>query len=57
VTGRWEEGRYVVRPAGDQTSSVVRTLALADALAVVPGGARLQPGDRLEAIPLAPHLG
>jgi molybdopterin molybdotransferase len=57
VTGRWEEGRYVVRPAGDQTSSVVRTLALADALAVVPGGARLEPGDRLEAIPLAPHLG
>ncbi len=57
VTGRWEEGRYVVRPAGDQTSSVVRTLALADALAVVPGGARLEPGDRLEAIPLPPHLG
>lgn len=57
VTGAWEEGRYVVRPAGDQTSSVVRTLALADALAVVPGGARLEPGDRLEAIPLSPHLG
>ena len=57
VTGRWEEGRYVVRPAGDQTSSVVRTLALADALAVVPGGVRLEPGERLEAIPLAPHLG
>lgn len=57
VRGRWEDERYLVRPAGDQTSSVVRTLALADALAVVPGGSRVDAGERLEVVPLVPHLG
>lgn len=57
VSGRWHEGRYCVRPAGDQTSSVVRTLALADALAIVPGGTQIDPGGRLDVMPLAPHLG
>ena len=57
VRGRWQDDRYLVRPAGDQTSSVVRTLALADALAIVPGGERIGAGERLEVVPLAPHLG
>lgn len=42
---------------GNQSSGVVRTLAHADALALVPPGARLAPGDAVETIPLAPHLG
>lgn len=57
VVGRWHEGRYRVRPAGDQTSSVVRTLALADALAIVPGGTQIAPDGRLDVMPLTPHLG
>lgn len=52
-----DDARLVARPAGNQNSGVVRTLADADALAVIPEEAVLEPGDALEAIPLAPHLG
>jgi molybdopterin molybdotransferase len=48
--------RIAARPAGNQNSGVVRTLADADALAIVPPRAVLEPGDPLEVVPLAPHL-
>ena len=45
------------RPAGNQNSGVVRALADADALAIVPERAELAPGDPVDVVPLAPHLG
>jgi molybdopterin molybdotransferase len=56
VLDRDGEG-LVARPAGNQNSGVVRTLADADALAIVPEHAELAPGDPVEVVPLAPHLG
>jgi len=52
-----EDGRLIARPAGDQNSGVVRTLAAADALAIVPPSTQLSPGDPVDVVPLAPHLG
>jgi len=49
--------RLIARPAGDQNSGVVRTLAEADALAIVPPSTELSPGDPVDVVPLAPHLG
>ncbi|MDZ7707879.1 MAG: gephyrin-like molybdotransferase Glp [Trueperaceae bacterium] len=52
-----EDHRLVARPAGDQNSGVVRTLAAADALAIVPPSTELSVGDAVDVVPLAPHLG
>ncbi len=52
-----EDQRLLARPAGDQNSGVVRTLAAADALAIVPPSTELSPGDAVDVVPLAPHLG
>jgi molybdopterin molybdotransferase len=49
-------GRLAARPAGNQNSGVVRTLADADALAIVAPEAVLEPGDPVEVVPLAAHL-
>jgi len=48
--------RLSARPAGNQNSGVVRTLADADALAIVPPHAVLEPGDPVDVVPLAAHL-
>lgn len=52
-----EDERLVARPAGDQNSGVVRTLAAADGLAIVPPSSELSLGDPVDVVPLAPHLG
>lgn len=52
-----EDAHLVARPAGDQNSGVVRTLAAADALAIVPPSTELLPGDAIDVVPLAPYLG
>lgn len=52
-----EAGRLVARSAGPQNSGVLRTLVHADALALLPPHARLQAGDPIDVISLAPHLG
>jgi len=57
VSTSWEDGHLVARPAGDQSSSVLRTLTAADALALVPENAELAVGDRVELLPLRPQLG
>lgn len=48
--------RLAARPAGNQNSGVVRTLADADALAIVPPDTVLEPGDPVDVVPLAAHL-
>ncbi len=46
------EGRYVASSTGNQSSGVLRSLLLADALAVVPPHTHVEVGGRLEVIPL-----
>lgn len=47
----------LARPTGSQSSGVLRSMRLADALAVLPPGHVAEAGGRVEVIPLAPHLG
>ena len=42
---------------GNQSSGVLRSMAAADALAILPGHAEFEPGDSLEVLPLKGHLG
>ena len=44
------------RSTGSQSSGILRSMALADALAVVPANARIRSGDAIEVIELAPLL-
>lgn len=46
------EGRYVASSTGNQSSGVLRSLLLADALAVVPPHTHVEVGGALEVIPL-----
>ena len=50
ATAAYEDGRYVVRLAGSQSSGVLTTTATANALAVVPEGATIEPGESMDVI-------
>ncbi len=56
VTMERESDHLSVRPTGSQNSGIVRSLADADALAIVPPGTAYAVGDLLDAVPLAPHI-
>lgn len=57
VTLAREAGRLTARSAGPQNSGVLRTLTQANALAILPPHARLEVGDPVDVVPLAPHFG
>lgn len=44
------------RPTGSQSSGILRSMVLADALAVLPPHAQIAPGDPVEVMPLEPLL-
>ena len=51
---RFEDGRYHVRPIGEQDSAVMSGMARADALIIVPEDAeRLEPGQAVVVLPLS----
>jgi molybdopterin molybdotransferase len=52
-----EGGRLVARPTGEQGSGILRSMLLADGLAVMAPDARLRPGDAVEVILLRTEIG
>ena len=48
-------GGFIARTTGNQSSGVLRSMALANALVVVPPETRVAPGDEVEAIVLRPE--
>jgi molybdopterin biosynthesis enzyme len=57
VTASWStvDGRLHVRSAGGQASNLLRSMALANALAVVPDGEGVAAGGEVEVMVLAPN--
>ncbi len=51
-----EDGRLEATSTGNQSSGVLSSMLLADALAVIPPERHYEPGDRLEVILLEPYL-
>jgi len=56
VTLTRENDQVTARPTGSQNSGIVRSLADADALALVPPHTTYDEGDLLDVVPLAPHV-
>lgn len=50
----WKDGHYHVFSTGNQSSGVLRSMAVGNALVALPAGASVGPGDVVEVIPL-PH--
>ncbi len=57
VTLAERDGRWLARPLTNQSSGVLRSMAAADALALVAPGRDVASGENVPVIPLAPHLG